>query len=287
VTEPLQLIFTAVSGRSGQASLVRLINAFARDCYAELEPPDLIVRRRGRLGSWLETLQRRYITTHEMLGRGQALRWYDDSLEDRLDHLVRKRMRRIFRLQRSKGFRTYFEVSKFFMRTLHEATLRQAPNLSLLKLTRDPIRNARSFANRTTNFLRDNPLPNAKRVCLRMDPAALSPFQLYLWSWCEMELRTERFVCKHGLRCFALRTEEIDVPERVAAMCEFFGIAHGPIQSIGRVNTNAERGLPDTRVQPQDLVEFDSFLDKIPSVLRDEIQYLRDYRPASFCGGVG
>ena len=56
------------------------------------------------------------------------------------------------------------------------------------------MNNAKSFVNRHKDFRLDNLLPHEKNVILQMDGKHFSPYQLYLWQWCELELRALQFL---------------------------------------------------------------------------------------------
>mgnify|MGYP001222362486 CR=1 FL=1 len=47
-------------------------------------------------------------------------------------------------------FKTYIETGKFFIKTQCETLFRNAPHLVMLKISRDPLLNARSFVNRNS-----------------------------------------------------------------------------------------------------------------------------------------
>ena len=46
----MKYIFTITQGRSGQFSLGHILNKFGVDCFAEVEPPDLLVDENTDLG---------------------------------------------------------------------------------------------------------------------------------------------------------------------------------------------------------------------------------------------
>ena len=136
---PENYIYTACTGRCGQHSLGDFINRHALKTLVEVEPPRLLYPNNGPFGNHLRNFQRKWIFTHEMLGRGKALQWYRDGDRDSLMELSRARLSRVGRLCRKQKSQTYFEISKFFIRTYYKATHEIKPNIGILILKRDPI----------------------------------------------------------------------------------------------------------------------------------------------------
>jgi hypothetical protein len=285
----MALIFTAVVGRSGQNTLADYFNKYGIGCFAEVEPPDLIFRAKGplrsilykiQIGSILYKIQRRWIVTHELLGRGKAKEWYEIKDHEKLNNMAKKKLRRIRRLQRKYKFKTYIEISKFFMRTQCDYIYDNVPNISLIKLTRDPISNARSFVNRNKNFYLDNVPPNYKQNCLQLDGKRLTKFQLYLWSWFEIELRYYRFIENHKIKkIFELGTKDLNNKEKITEMFEYFGIDHREITELSQKNTNVQQGYPQTIVMENDIREYEEFIRIIPERLFSKVKYLKYYDP--------
>ncbi len=277
---PENLIFTACTGRCGQFSLVEYLNVYGNACFAEAEPPDLIYPNHWPLGNWMRHLQRRWIVTNEDLGRGKALRWYDEDRKQPLLDMARKRTKRISRLCRRAGATTYVEASKFFIRSYCDAIAELRPDIGLLLLRRDPLANARSFCNRGKDFLLDGVMPDFRKACLPMDAGSLSQYQLYLWQWAEIELRFQRFVESKGIRrYYVLPMEDLNSPQRLATLFEFFSIGtKAPIARLAPKNTNEEGGRERTQVSRSDLDEFDQFFERLPTEVRSRLPSLADYR---------
>ncbi len=276
----MELIFTVVVGRSGQNSLAEYFNKYGIECFAEVEPPDLIFKTGGRLGGVLNRIQRKWIVTHELLGRGKAMEWYEKRDDDKLNKIARVKLRRIKRLQGKHKFKTYIEVSKFFIRTQCDYIFNNAPNISLIKLTRDPILNARSFVNRGKDFYLDNVPPDYKQNCLQLDGKGLTKFQLYLWSWFEMELRYYRFIENHKIRkVFEVNTKDLNSRERITEMFKYFGIAHHEITEFSQKNTNVQQGYSKTITTENDITEYEGFIKMVPEELLEKIKFLENYDP--------
>lgn len=276
----MDLIFTSGTGRSGQHSLTKIFNDYGIGCFAEVDPPDLYYRASGILGVIANRIQRKWIVTHEMLGRGKALEWYENNDDEKLNNIALKKINRIKRLQKRHKFETYIEISKFFMRTQCDHIFQNTPNFSLLKLTRDPLLNARSYTNRKKNFYLDNVPPHYNKNCLKMDGSRLTIFQLYLWSWVEIELRYYRFLDKYNVKkVFELRTDELNNNEKIIEMFKYFDISYREIKEKVKVNTNVQQGLKETVVQKDDVKEYEEFVKMIPSEIFNRVKYLTDYDP--------
>ena len=162
----------------------------------------LIYPNHWAFGNWLRNVQRRWIVTDEMMGRGSALDWYAGNKHIELRNLSASRLQRVARLCDRLNKKHYFELSKFFIRTYFEATYSLRSDIGILFLHRDPLYNAKSYVNRRKNFFLDNQSPIAQNVLISINPDLLSKFQLYLWSWCEVELRFRRFVSQNKIKRF-------------------------------------------------------------------------------------
>jgi len=276
----MNLIFTAVVGRSGQNSLANILNNYGIGCFAEVEPPDLIYKGKGRFGSVINNFQRKWVVTHELLGRGKAKEWYEKGENEKLNKLAKTKLQRIKRLQNKFNFQTYIELSKFFFRTQCDHIYLNAPTISLIKLTRDPLLNARSFTNRNKDFYLDNVPPRYNQNCLRMNEEKLTKFQLYLWSWCEIELRYYRFLENHNVKkVYEVKTEDLNKKQKIIDLFSYFKIAHHEITRIDKINTNVQQGFPETIVTEKDVREYEAFINMIPGKQLYKIKYLADYDP--------
>ena len=276
----MKLIFTAVVGRSGQSSLNNIFNNYGEGCFAEIEPPHLIIKRKGLIGDILGIIQRKWIVTHELLGRGKALEWYENQEHEKLDKVAQKKLNRIKKLQRKHKFQTYIEISKYFMRAQYEYIYKNTPDMSLIKLTRDPLLNARSFIKRNKNFYLDNPPPHFKRNCLCMDTKRLTKFQLYLWSWFEIELRYYKFLDRCNIKkVFELKTEDLNNKGKIEEMFDYFDLKYKEICLLPPGNTNVQQGFSETIVNEEDVKEYKRFIEMVPNEFLDKIQYLKDYDP--------
>jgi hypothetical protein len=292
----MQIIFTATLGRNGSQNLIDLFNRFGIDCIGEHEPPDLPLRRLGyreffRKRGWFgpgsqvamigRDFQRKYVAPDTMVGRGEALRWVDAGDEEKLRELSARRVARIRRFAR-KGYRHYLEAGPYFLRTYGHQTYELLPDLRLIKLTRDPLRNAKSFVNREKDIFKNALPPDRPSNILRLeDWQGLSKFQLYLHQWFETELRFLDFLDRHEVsKVFVLSTPELSDPERMHEMFSFFGIEHKPLEGLAATNTSGEHGKQSTHIGERELAEFEEFVGLMPPRLRERLAFLQDYDPA-------
>jgi hypothetical protein len=284
----LRHIFTVTTGRSGQASLSDLFRAHVPDCYVAFEEPSVFPRLPGVLGDLERKFRRRFVETHELLGRGRVLTAFEQGDEGYLDEIVRQRLRMADRRLAAHGASIYIDVSKYFARGLHRAFVRALPDLSLVRLVRDPIRNMRSFLNRDKNFRLDNSLPDAASNCLRLDSTGMQKGELYLWAWCEIYLRFDRLVEEFKVgRAVEIRTEHLTDPTRMEAALSALDLPHRPVAAATPRNTNVELGYAATSVTEDDVALFERFLKRIPADVRRRIAYFATYDPAVSPAGKG
>jgi hypothetical protein len=281
-------IFTVTTGRSGQASLCDLLRTHVPGCYAAFEEPAATPVLPGVLGDFERRFRRRFIETHELLGRGRVLTAFEEGDEAYLDGIVRKRLRMAEGRLAAHGASIYIDVSKYYARGLHRAFARALPGLSLIRLVRDPIRNMRSFLNRDKNFRLDNSPPDAASNCLRLDSSGMQKGELYLWAWCEMYLRFERLVEEFKIkRSVEVRTEHLADPRRIDAALTALNLPHTTIATAPPRNTNVELGYGATSVTKDDVVLFERFLRRIPADIRRRIAYFNTYDPTALLAGEG
>ncbi len=276
-----QMIFTACTGRCGQNSLGKYFNRFGKSCFAEMEPPDLIYKNHWPLGDWMRLIQRRWIVTHEDLGRGKALLWHDHDNHEKMKALANRRLKRAERVCKKNNSAVYIELSKFFIRSYCDHTFKLYPSMGVILLRRNPLMNARSFTNRNKNFALDGVMPDFKKVCFPIDINTVSKFQLYLWQWVEIELRYQRFVNQTGIQKHTVfKTEDLNEVEKVRALFQLFDIEEKePIQPLKPVNTNVSQGKGPTQISAADVKEFYQFLEMIPPDIFNKVKYIETYMP--------
>ena len=276
----VRLIFTVTAGRSGQASLTELLNRHVADCVAMFEEPQVRPRLPRVFGDLERRFRRRFVETHELLGRGRVLTAFDAGDEAALDGFAARRLRWIDRQASDRKARVFVDVSKYFARGQHRALLRARPNAGLIRLVRDPLLNMRSFLNRGKTFALDNNDPDNRHNQLRLDPANLEKGELYLWAWCEMYLRFDALVAEFApAAAIEIRTEHLNDAGAMSRHLTALGLEHTLITPAPPRNTNASKGFGDTTVPAADAALFERFRDRLPGAILDRIPYLTNYYP--------
>jgi len=169
--ENVKLIFTSTTGRSGTGYLANLFNSNALNATAEHDP--------------LPT------------GYGEAIGWYDNSQEKKLDDLVRKKLKRLelgrklgkdfynmpfwkqitrYKMKNPKSpisygiqipighivpfvpiLDFYLESTHSFIKSFAESMYKYVPDFSIIHITRNPLEVAKSFLNRNSIPSKSNP----------------------------------------------------------------------------------------------------------------------------------
>lgn len=276
-------IFTATAGRSGQNYLSALLRRHVPGALVMFEEPQVRAILPRPLDSYERRFRRRFVETHELLGRGKVLDAFVAGDEIALDRMGAKRLAWIEgRIARAKAD-TYIDVSKYFIRGLHRPITQALPGSTLIRLVRDPIRNMRSFLNRGKNIYLDNNRPDFGANQLRLDPAALSAGELYLWAWCEVYLRAQSLADEGRVsKLVEIRTEELTDLTAMARHLDALGLAHTPLSGGGPMNDNVAQGFGATLVADDDIAMFERFLDRLPADARQRIGYFRGYDPRRF-----
>lgn len=276
----IDFIFTVTAGRSGQAALTEILRRHVPACYAAFEEPNIKKQLPGVLGDWERILRRRFIETHELLGRGQVLEAFENEDIDYLKRIANLRIKTARRQLLKYEANVYFDVSKYFARGLHVGFANILPSFALVRLVRDPLLNMRSFLNRNKNFRLDNTMPNSSRNLLQMEFKDLESGELYLWSWCEMYLRFDKLVEDYNVKRFVeIRTEELSKPDLINSALDSLGLSHSPVIAQQPVNTNLALGLAETLVKRKDVDLFEKFLGRLKPEQKHRISYLENYDP--------
>ena len=143
------------------------------------------------------------------------------------------------------------------------------------------MNNAKSFVNRHKEFRLDNLLPHEDSVILQMDGKYFSPYQLYLWQWCELELRALQFINAGKIsRHYELYNSDLSDPAKICDMLDFFAVEHKPCdvtRSLQPSNTNIQNGFDHTVLTAQDFVDFEKFLDMLPAKFRNQLSSLDEW----------
>ena len=278
-------VFAVYTGRSGGMQTTAFLNRNVHNCWAANEYPSYEPTLPGRLGSWQRRFHRRFIETHELLGRGKVLTAFVEGDHDYIERVARKRFRRIEKEMERRGADIFIDVTKFFARGLHCGVNRLIPRYSLLLIVRDPIKNMRSFLNRNKNFDLDNNRPGDACNVLRLDESDMEKGELYLWMWCELYLRFQELAKLPNVdRATVMRTEDMNRPERWAATLDELDLPHGEITIEPPENTNVRLGYGRTTVTEGDARLFERFLGRLPAELRGRIDYFDAYDPWAAVG---
>jgi hypothetical protein len=284
-------IFTVTAGRSGQATLTYLLQNYVSDCHVSFEAPQINYmfckkhnipdQYNGILADLERNFRRRFVETHELLGRGKVLSAYADNNIKYIKKITRKRIHIIDAELKNKNKTVYIDVSKHFAKGLHLGFAELLSEISLIHLVRDPILNMRSFINRGKNFYLDNGGPDSEKNMLKMDKKNMNKSDLYLWAWCEMALRYESM---KQLNCIdkyvEIHTDKLNNNNYMSSCLSEIGLNYSisKKESI-MINTNISSGYKKTIVSKEDVDKFSRFVDKTQLDLFNKIPYLKSYNP--------
>jgi hypothetical protein len=275
-----RFIFTVSTGRCGQASLTNLLAIHVPRCYAAFEEPQLRSVLPGPLRPIERHFRRRFVETHELLGRGRVLQAFERGDQDFIDRIVARRLKLILRTMERRRVDVYFDVSKFFARGLHAGFCKVIGRYALVNLVRDPVQNMRSYLNRNKNFFLDNNSPAAKSNILCLEGTSHSKGELYLWAWFEMNLRFHAMKGRPEVSAAVeIRTERLGDAAYMSGARNALGLDCARFEPQPALNTNVQNGFVETRVSFDDVRTFERFAERVPRELRDRISYLRNYDP--------
>jgi len=275
-----RFIFTVATGRCGQSSLSQLVANHVPDCYPAFEEPSVEPILPPPFAVYERKFRRRFIETHELLGRGKILTAFECGDDEYIDGIVAKRMRDIRRKMKQRPASIYFDISKFFARGLHKGFTKAIGRYALVNLVRDPVANMRSFLNRKKTFSLDNNLPEARSNILQLTFSDMNAGEFYLWSWCELNLRFEAMRQSGQVtHAVEIRTEHLKDPARMNAVFDALDLVHSPLRPLSSDNTNLEQDFSETRVSASDIRLFERFMGRLPSGINDRIAYLQNYDP--------
>lgn len=274
----MRYIFTATAGRSGQNYLSDLLRQHVPGSLVCFEEPQVRPILPRPLDSYERRFRRRFIETHELLGRGKVLEAFAAHDTIALARMASQRLAWIERQTARAGADCYIDVSKYFIRGLHLPLSKMLPGATLIRLLRDPIRNMRSFLNRNKNIYLDNNRPDAAVNCLRLDPDSLSRGELYLWAWCEVYLRAQALLETGGVASLVdIRTEELTNVVAMTRHLKAMHLAHTPLSTQGSMNDNVSQGFSATVVSREDIATFDRFRDRLPAEILGRLAYFDSY----------
>lgn len=249
-------IFTLASGRSGTHFLYQLIRRNAQSCTARHET---------------------YGLNPSMFGHAI----YDHATDN--SEAIRKLLARKQRIADRCRTDFYAETSHAFLKSWFHLAIEFFPRLKLVHLIRDPLKVAKSEADREQLIQRLRvpfchyrggdgqryflwSLTGLEPIFQHFEAARLTRFQWYLVQWIEIENRAMKFLCEFNKHddCFTLHSPvELNDPARVAALFDFLGLAPRgkKLALAGRRNTNWRA----THITDDDRRQFQEVLERIPT----------------------
>lgn len=282
-------VFTISPGRSGQGSLAACLSRALTDTFVAFEEPQVRLFLPGFLGHAERRLRRRFIETHELLGRGRVLQAFDRGDEAALRDFARARQDWLDHRMARLGARHYVDVSKHFLHGLHVFALEFLDTETRsIRLVRDPVANMRSYLNRGKTLALDYGPTDSKGNILQLDPDDLAPGEFYLHAWCETYLRGAAFVEDHGLpKPIDLKTESLSSRDDMADFLKRLGLPYREVVALPPQNTNTEGGYGVTRIGKQDIETFLRFRDRLSVEHLTKLPLDPDYEPAVVHGVEG
>ena len=268
----INYIFTVTNGRSGQATLFKVLKEYSNNCLSEFEAPHINPIFPWLIGDLEKKFRRRYVETNELLGRGKVIEAYEEKNYEYIERVSRKRLFKINKQLNRKKANCYFDISKFYIRGLYKGFNKVLNDFSLLFLVRDPLENMKSFLNRKKNFFLDNSSPSAQSNILKLDVRELSKGELYLWSWAETFLRFQKISRSSKIKkSIIFKTENLHYPKKIEDLFKSLDISCNQIKKIYKVNTNINVGLKKTEVSNTDIFTLKKFILKVPKEHKDVI----------------
>jgi len=276
----MRFIFTVTPGRSGQSSLQELVDRCCPNVRATFEEPQINYCFPKRLQNFEHRFRRRYIETHELLGRGDVLRAFVEDDGPALRKYAQRRYDWIRNIARDSE--VYFDISKYFIRGVHGPLTELVGKPRIVFLVRDPILNMRSFVNRNKNFWLDNNDPSATMNELQLTADGPVEF-LYLWAWLEGYLRGVRLISDFDLAApVVIRTSDLEDTEKMAQHFTNLELPFDSIETIAPINTNVGSGLRPTEVNSKDVETFERFRDRVPESAWRLLPFMNNYDPRAF-----
>ena len=274
-------IFTVTTGRSGQETLANILNSSVDNVHASFEAPNIKTILKGRLSNIEHKVRRRYLETHELLGRGKILKAYDNNDMLFINNTASKRVKMVNKMLVRENKSIYVDVSKYFARGLHVGFCNILPEISIINLVRDPLTNMKSFVNRQKKFILDNNLPDAPSNILQLDSSNMRKEELYLWAWCEIYLRFQFLKKKKCVNSYTeILTERLNDCDYLTESLRLIDLQYNHVSRTKKsFNTNTSRGYAATSVSSEDVDIFYGFMERVPSNLIKKIPYLINYDP--------
>ncbi len=266
-------VLVVTTGRSGSKYFTSLVNRNARNAFSEHEanivPADLSTQ-------WFYDGDEASITS--LVDRKLArLRWGERLASLPFANAVHARIARTglgSRIPRHPVKEIYVEVDNAALKSWGPALLKAVPDLQVIHLTRDPLLQAKSAENRGTQPNPNQPYflwPAWARNLLPLSEevsAALTPFQLALWYWIEMEARyAEFFVKGRETRNMELDLGDLNEIKNVHAVFDWIGIERDDISLSGRRHS----GKKKSEISDEDLAQAKELIGLLPDGALDRV----------------
>lgn len=178
----------------------------------------------------------------------------------------------------------YIETSHAFLKSFADAAVNVLPEMKLIHLVRDPLKTARSEANRQLEAdrvrlpFRRYRCPDGRRlfrwsltgdepIFSHFRGTKLSLFQWYLVQWIEIENRAMSFLRRHGKEtdCFTMESpRDLNSHARLMEMMEFFDLKpHSPQLSLeaGHNQTPGKK----TSISDQEVKQARLVIEQLPA----------------------
>ena len=275
-------IFTVTAGRSGQAKLFEIINNNFPNVLATFEHPQVNTYFKGFLGTLERKFRRNFIETHELLGRGRVIKSFGDEKMSFINRIAKKRLKEINRNLIKQNKEVYVDISKYYIRGLHEGFKTNLDKFSIIFLVWDPIENMKSFLNRNKNFDLDNDKVDANSNIFKLENKNLEKGELYLWAWFEYYLRylkilEDKKVDKSVLIETSKITNALYLKSKfneIDLKSDTFNLDESLVGS-----SNLEQGYGKTKINEEDIKIYQKFIKKVPDNIISKIKFLNGYDP--------
>jgi len=255
----MMVIFTLASGRSGTRFLSGLMRHNVKDCVSKHEP----------YFDWSNPTMFGWPIDAHCRGETDAIR-----------RLMRRKQRGILRYKTP----VYVETNHAFLKAFADVAIEFFPDMKLIHLIRNPLKTARSETNRELQLHKWHvpfrwytggdgqryfrwSLTHNEPIYESYDLHELTLFQMYVIQWIEIENRAMRFLDRHQKQgdSFTLHSPaDINDPQRIARMLEFFGLqqAHEQIEITGHQNRTPGA---KTIITDEEQRQFRQVIDQMPA----------------------
>jgi hypothetical protein len=255
-TKTEKVFFCLTSGRSGTTYLSSLIRNNVADIACKHEPrPDLF---------------------------GEPVLWRHEGAVDLIRERFQKKARRIESCRRS----AYFETNHAFLKSFADVAVERYPEMKLCHLIRDPLKVARSEANREQDarniikpfrpylprsFFKSNryALTGLEPIFQDSTLESMSRFQFFVLQWIEVENRAMAFLDRHDKHedCFTIHTPgDFGDAAKVEALFDFMDLPRKRRKSEASLEGGRQnRNITPTVISDETLMEFEAVLKSIPS----------------------